>query len=441
MEIRNPEMYRNIVAKVKMGSIADELGIEVGDELLSINEQPVADIIEYKYLLSDQEILVLLKKTNGELIEYEIEKEYDEDLGIEFVNPLIDKARSCSNRCIFCFIDQLPKGLRKTLYFKDDDSRLSFLQGNFITLTNMTEEEIDKIIRYRISPINVSVHTTNPILRVEMLKNKKAGRILEFLRRFSDAGIFMNCQIVLVKNVNDGMELDRTINDLAELYPQVESVAVVPVGLTKYREGLPKLEAFDAFSSKIVVEQISNMQKKYYHDIGTRFVFASDEFFIQSGIEIPAESEYEGYPQLENGVGLIRSFSSELDRELLKIRPTSVRKKILLITGTSAYNFMCNEVQKVKEKINFDQLEVRFVVNHFFGEKITVTGLVTATDIIEQLSDLVGFDKVLIPAVMLRDGEDTFLDDLKISDLEKVFQAKVEVVDISGHEFIKSLLN
>ncbi len=441
MEIRNPEMYKNIVAKVKTGSIADELGIEVGDELLSVNEQPVADIIEYKYLLSDQEILVLLRKANGELIEYEIEKEYDEDLGIEFVNPLIDKARSCSNRCIFCFIDQLPKGLRKTLYFKDDDSRLSFLQGNFITLTNMTEEEIDKITRYRISPINVSVHTTNPILRVEMLKNKKAGRILEFLRRFSDAGIFMNCQIVLVKNVNDGLELDRTISDLAELYPQVESVAVVPVGLTKYREGLPELEAFDAFSSKIVVEQISNMQKKYYHDIGTRFVFASDEFFIQSGIEIPAESEYEGYPQLENGVGLIRSFSSELDRELLKIRPTSVQKKILLITGTSAYNFMCNEVKKVKEKINFDQLEVRFVVNHFFGEKITVTGLVTATDIIEQLSDLVGFDKVLIPAVMLRDGEDTFLDDLKISDLEKVFQAKVEVVDISGHEFIKSLLN
>lgn len=441
MEIRNPDSYKNIVSKVKKDSIAEELGIEFGDEVLSINEQPIADIIEYKYLLSDEEILLLLKKKNGELIEFEIEKEYDEDLGIEFTNPLIDKARSCRNHCIFCFIDQLPKGLRKTLYFKDDDSRLSFLQGNFITLTNMTEEEIDKIVRYRISPINVSVHTTNPALRVNMLKNKNAGKILGFLQRFANAGIFMNCQIVLVKNVNDGIELSNTIEDLAELYPQVESVAVVPVGLTKYREGLAEIESFDSAASAKVLDQIHGIQTKCYSKLGTRFVFASDEFYVQSEVDLPLEYEYEGYPQLENGVGLMRSFSSELDRALISANTTFVHNKILVITGVSAYKFMCSQVLKIKEVVKFERLEVHCVINDFFGEKITVSGLITATDIITQLSQLTGFDKILIPSVMLRDGEDTFLDDLKITDVEKAFDSKVEVVRVNGDDFLKSLLN
>ncbi|MFS8540590.1 MAG: radical SAM protein, partial [Tissierellales bacterium] len=242
MELNNVYDYKNIIQKVKKGSIAEELNIEPGDILISINGNKVQDIIDYKYLISDEYLEVEIEKKNGEVWLLEIEKEFDEDLGIEFSNPLIDKAKSCRNKCIFCFIDQLPRNMRKTLYFKDDDSRLSFLQGNFITLTNMRDEEIDRIIKYRLSPINISVHTTNPELRVRMLNNKNAGKILSILERFKDAGIKVNCQIVLVPNVNDGEELNRTLEDLSRLYPSVESIAVVPVGLTKYRDNLPKLE-------------------------------------------------------------------------------------------------------------------------------------------------------------------------------------------------------
>jgi len=269
MELKNIKESKNIVEEVKKGSIAEELGIAKGDILVSINELKVKDIIDYKYLIADDFITVTIEKEN-ELWEYEIEKDYDEDIGIVFSNPLIDQAKSCRNKCSFCFIDQLPKGMRDTLYFKDDDSRLSFLQGNFVTLTNMSEDDIERIINYRISPINISVHTTNPELRVKLLKNKNAGKVYEIMERFNKANIAMNCQIVLCPGLNDGKELDRTISDLVKLYPNVNSVAVVPVGLTKFREGLETLNLYDYNLSNKLIDEISVYQNKYLNEINTR---------------------------------------------------------------------------------------------------------------------------------------------------------------------------
>ena len=327
MELRNFNESRNIIEEVERGSIAEELGIEPGDILLKINDQAVKDIIDYKYLISDEFILLEVEKPNGEVWEFEIEKDNDEDLGIAFTNPLIDRAKSCRNKCIFCFIDQLPPNMRESLYFKDDDSRLSFLQGNFITLTNMSDEEIDRIIKYRLSPINISVHTTNPELRVKMLNNKNAGKIYDIIKRFHQANLEVNCQIVLVPKVNDGKELDRTLKDLAKVYPTVGSIAVVPVGITKYREKLAPVEAFNSESAKEVLEQLEAHQEKFLRELGTRLVFPSDEFYALAKREVPSYEEYEGFPQLENGVGLIRSFQHEVEEELSKLDRVVVDKK------------------------------------------------------------------------------------------------------------------
>lgn len=272
MEINNLKESRNIIEEITAGSIAEELGIKTGDVLISINGTEVRDIIDYKYLVADDYLLLEVENEKGEVWEYEIEKDYDEDLGIIFTNPLIDKAKSCRNKCVFCFIDQLPPNMRETLYFKDDDSRLSFLQGNFITLTNMSDDEIDRIIRYRLSPINISVHTTNPELRVKMLKNKNAGKIYDILKRFHDVSLDVNCQIVLVPGINDGEELNRTILDLSKLYPTIQSVAVVPVGVTKYREKLENIKTYDKILSEELLKLIHNLQEKFLKDIDTRFV-------------------------------------------------------------------------------------------------------------------------------------------------------------------------
>lgn len=439
MEIRD-NTSKNIISRVKEGSIAEDLEISVGDELLSINGNEVSDIIEYKYLITEENLVLAIKKADGQLYEFEIEKDYDEDIGIEFTNPLIDKVKSCSNNCIFCFIDQLPRGMRKTLYFKDDDSRLSFLQGNFITLTNMKEEEIERIIKYRISPINISVHTTNRDLRVRMLRNKNAGKILEYISRFYDAKIFMNCQIVLLRDYNDGAELVKTINDLEKFYPYVESVAVVPVGLTKHREGLTELKAYDKESSKGVISLIEGIQKQLLDKHGTRFVFPSDEFYVMAGKELPSEEEYEGYLQIENGVGLITSFLTEIEEAIKDMEETNVDESIIILTGYSAYDYMLKAVGIVKSKIKFKNIEVFKIKNNFFGEKITVAGLVTGTDILDQLTDISKFDRIVIPDVMLRDNF-LFLDDYKISDLEDIYKIPTSVSEVDGFKFINVLLN
>ncbi|MBZ2173955.1 DUF512 domain-containing protein [Schnuerera sp. xch1] len=442
MELRKIYDYKNVIEKIKKNSIAEELGIQPDDILLSINGNKVKDIIDYKYLISDDYVEVEIEKRNGDVWILEVEKDFDEDLGIEFTNPLIDKARSCRNKCIFCFIDQLPKNMRDTLYFKDDDSRLSFLQGNFITLTNMSDDEINRIIKYRLSPINVSVHTTNPELRVKMLNNKNAGRIFSILKRFKEAGLRINCQIVLVPDVNDGKELERTLTDLSSLYPSVRSVAVVPVGLTKYRENLYEIDKFDKESAEEVLDLIKNRQSDFKKELGTRFVFASDEFYAVTGHSLPAYDAYEGFPQLENGVGLMKSFEHEVDEELNKInKKVTLNRRYILATGTLAENFMNKIKDKIYNKFVGLCLEIVPIENEFFGKSITVSGLVTGQDIIKQLNADKNIDGIIIPKSMLRQDSNVFLDDLTVEEIEKKLKFEIFPVEVSGQHFVNLFLN
>ncbi|MCF6461369.1 DUF512 domain-containing protein [Clostridium sp. Cult3] len=437
MELKNIDNNKNIIEKVKQNSIGEELGIQSGDILISIDGRKVRDIIDYKYLISDEYVVVEIEKANGDIWELEIEKDFDEDLGIEFSNPLIDRAKSCRNKCIFCFIDQLPPNMRETLYFKDDDSRLSFLQGNFITLTNMSDEDIDRIIAYRLSPINISIHTTNPELRIKMLNNKNAGKIFPILERFKEADIEVNCQIVLVPGVNDGEELNRTLMELSSLYPSVRSVAVVPVGVTKYREGLYEIDPFDSDGSKELLYLIEKTQNKFLNKLGTRFVFASDEFYAMSGRALPNYDAYEGFPQLENGVGLMRSFEYEVEEELSSVREKiSVGKKYVIATGTLAEGFMNHIKSHIMSKFSDLDLKVVPIKNNFFGTTITVSGLITGQDIVEQLEIYDGIDGIIIPKSMLRQDSDVFLDDLTIKDIENKLKVKIIPVEVSGKDFV-----
>lgn len=437
MELKSLDEGKNIIEKVEHNSIAEEIGIVPGDVLLSINNNKVKDIIDYKYLLSDDYVVICIQKGDGDIWEVEIEKEYDEDLGIYFTNPLIDRAKNCRNNCMFCFIDQLPKGMRETLYFKDDDSRLSFLQGNFITLTNLDDREIDRIIRYRLSPINISVHTTNPELRKKMLNNKNAGKLFGILKRFSEVNIQMNCQIVLVPGVNDGIELDRTLDELSILSPSVNSIAVVPVGITKYREGLPHIEPFDEIKSKNLLEYIMVKQDNFYAKLGTRLVFPSDEFYCLADIELPSYDEYEGFPQLENGVGLMRLFSHEVSKELELIDMDMINKKRYIVaTGTIASEFMKSVCESIMEKIKHLYINVIPIKNDFFGHKITVSGLITGRDLIEQVSEYKDYDGIIIPESMLRDGEELFLDDYTITDIKEKLNTDVIVSKVDGSYFV-----
>ena len=442
MELKNINEDKNIIEEIVEGSIADELELETGDVLLSINDIPVSDIIAYKYLISDDNIVVAIQKNNGDIWEYEIEKDYDEDLGLIFTNPLIDKAKSCRNKCIFCFIDQLPSGMRETLYFKDDDSRLSFLQGNFITLTNMSDDEIQRIINYRLSPINVSVHTTNPELRRRMLNNKNAGNIYEILKRFRDAKLEVNCQIVLVPGINDGDELNRTLTDLVELYPTIMSVAVVPIGITKYREKLQKLEPYNKDTANILLDYINNKHKEYLNKLGTRFVFASDEFYAITNRELPNYEEYEGFPQLENGVGLMKSFEDEIIKELNKIeKPISCDKKYIIATGTLAYKFIVGIKERIVEKFNGLDLKVIPIVNNFFGETITVSGLITGQDLISQLMRYNDVDGIIIPRSMMKRDEEIFLDNLTLEEVSRELNIPVIASKVDGRNLIDIMKN
>lgn len=442
MELKNINETRNIIEKVEPYSIAEELNFEVGDRLVSINDEIVKDIIDYKYLINDDYIVVRIEKQNKDIYDFEIEKDYNEDLGILFTNPLIDKAKRCSNKCIFCFIDQLPPNMRDTLYFKDDDSRLSFLQGNFITLTNMRDDEIDRIIKYRLSPINISVHTTNPELRVQMLNNKKAGRIMEILERFHEVNLEVNCQIVLVPGVNDGKELERTISDLSRLHPTIGSVAVVPIGVTKYREGLTHVKTFDKDMSTSLIEDITKIQNELLENIGTRFVFLSDEFYALSGKDLLSYDEYEGFRQYENGVGMMKLFEVEVDEYLEKLGNYKLNslRKIILPTGVLAYEFMNKIARKIENNISNVEIQVVKVYNDFFGHTITVAGLLTGNDIISQLKGISG-DAILISKSMLKADEDIFLDDVTLEEFETKVNKKVIVTEVDGEEFIKNIIN
>lgn len=441
MEV-NVKKVNNVISKVYKNSIAEELGIEVGDLLMSINGQTIHDIIEYRFLLSDEYLEVEIKKINGEIYIYEIEKDYDDDLGIEFTNPIIDQAKSCRNKCVFCFIDQLPKGMRETLYFKDDDSRLSFLQGNFVTLTNMSEEDIDNIIKYRISPINISVHTTNPELRQKMINNRFAGKLYSIMQRLADAQIQMNCQIVLCPGYNDKEELTRTISDLEQLYPYVNSAAIVPVGITKHRSHLPNLDIFDQKTANETIDQIQNLQKMYLDKIGTRFAFLSDEFYIIANRKLLEYDEYEGFIQFENGVGMISKLEREIQEYLMKISQAQKtrKKKISIATGHSAFEFIKKMADEIMNECKDVEINVFKIVNNFFGETITVSGLITATDIIEQLKDEDLGETLYIPRSMLKADEEIFLDNITLDELQKTMNIEVVPCLNEGCDFVDKIL-
>lgn len=428
----------NLILKVEKDSIGTELGIEVGDILVSINDLEIIDVFDYRYLIKDEYLEMVIKKPSGEEWVLEIEKDEDEDIGIVFEQGLMDSVKSCSNKCDFCFIDQLPKGMRKTLYFKDDDSRLSFLQGNYVTLTNIKEKDLDRIIFYRLSPINISVHTTDLNLRVEMLKNPNASKILEYINKISSAGIEMNFQVVLCKNVNDGLHLDKTIEDLVTFIPNAKSLSIVPAGITKYRDKLPKLEVFTKEDAANIIKQIEDWQIKIKKEYNIRFVYASDEFYLKSEQSYPGYNEYEDFPQIENGVGMITNFKYEFNQEMKKFKVIKPNKEISVITGIASYNFILELVSSVQKSYGI-KVHVHAIKNNFFGEQITVAGLLTGKDIIEQLQNKPLGRKLLIPKSSLRDGEDVFLDDITLSEMEEILNIEIISVSNNGAEFLSAI--
>lgn len=432
---------KNIIKNVVACSIADEVGIEIGDKLLTINGKEVIDIIDYKFLVVDEELLLEVEKESGEIWEIEIEKEYSEDVGIEFEDGIMDKAHSCHNKCVFCFIDQLPSGMRNTLYFKDDDSRLSFLQGNFITMTNMKDSDIDRIIRYHISPINISVHTTDEKLRCEMLNNRFAGNIFEIMKKLSDAGITMNTQIVLCPGINNKEQLIKTVEDLYKLYPQVRNVAAVPIGITRFRKGLKPLEIYNKETALEEINLVKELQEKYIKEIGEPFVRLSDEFYVLAQKEIPSTDFYGDFEQIEDGIGMIRLLRDNIDRDIESL-DTTIKGKITIPTGVSAYKEINEVAEKIMKKNPNLNIEVIKIINNFFGNTITVTGLITGSDLIEQLKDQ-KVEHLFLCNTMFRKGyelgdykENIMLDDITVEEIEKIINTKVTIVDYTGEDLI-----
>lgn len=430
------------IEKIESGSIAEELMIEPGDILLSVNGQKVEDVFDYHYLMNEEMVTILIQKQDGEEWELEIEKEYEEDLGIVFENGLMDDYKSCQNKCIFCFIDQMPKGMRDTLYFKDDDSRLSFLQGNYITLTNMKDQDIERIIRYRLEPINISVHTTDEALRCKMLNNRFAGSALQKMRRLRDAGIEMNGQIVLCKGVNDGAQLDKSIRDLTGFLPYMKSLSVVPVGLTKYRDGLYPLEPFAREDAVDVLAVIHRWQDYCMKRFGVHFVHAGDEWYLLAGRDMPPEETYDGYPQLENGVGMMRLLEQEFMEALRERSPGDrIARSITAATGILAAPLLEKLSGCFMQRFPNVQIQVIPVKNEFFGERITVSGLLTGSDLIRQLKGRNLGEKLLLPCNLLKSGEELFLDGVTLSEVKNALQVKVDIVKSSGRDLVNAFLD
>lgn len=429
------------IIDVIKGSISNNCGIKANDMLISINDHEINDVLDYRFYLYEENISLTIER-NKALYVFDIEKEMYEDIGLEFETPLMDKKHRCENKCIFCFIDQLPKGLRETLYFKDDDSRLSFLHGNYITLTNLEKRDIERIIEMHISPVNISVHTTNPELRCQIMHNKRAGETLSYLKMLTDNGIEINSQIVLCRDINDGKELERSLNDLAKLFPKLGSVAVVPSGLTKHREGLYPLKPFDKESSDNVIEMVEQINDKYAKIYGKNIFFCSDEFYLMAERELPKEEYYEEFSQLENGVGMLRSFESELDSflKLLTKEECKVSRNISIATGYSAYEFICRMVKKVQSVCKNLSCTVYKIDNNFFGTTVTVSGLITGVDLIDQLKDKYLADELLISRSMLRDEGDLFLCQTSLEKVEKELGVKVTPVEQDGASFVECLL-
>lgn len=446
---------KHIIDKIEPGSIAEEMELEPGDALISINGKEIDDVFDYHYLIHDEYLEVLIEKADGEPWELEIEKDYDEDLGIVFENGLMDDYKSCHNKCIFCFIDQMPKGMRETLYFKDDDSRLSFLQGNYVTLTNMKEKDLNRIIEYKLAPINISVQTTNPELRCKMLNNRFAGDALKKIDMLYEGGIEMNGQIVLCKGVNDGEELERSIRDLTKYLPYMESVSVVPVGLSKHREGLYPLEPFTKEDAREVLATIHKWQDVCMESHGTHFIHASDEWYLLADMPLPEEDNYDGYIQLENGVGMIRLLLDEFAEALEILKGDIAAKDMLeeflpdmegqhtvsLATGRLMGPFLQEMAEQVMELLPNYRILVYPIRNDFFGENITVSGLLTGQDLKAQLGELELGERVLLPCNLLRSGEEVFLDDMTLDELKSALQVEIDIVKSSGQDLLNAMLN
>lgn len=429
----------HVIKAVDTGSIAEELELEPGDEVLSIDGHELEDIFDYEYYVNSESILMTVRKKNGEEWELEIENQY-EDLGLTFENGLMSEYRTCRNNCIFCFIDQMPPGMRDTLYFKDDDSRLSFLQGNYVTLTNMSEHDIARIIEFKLAPINISVHTTNPELRCRMLHNRFAGEALSKIDRLYEAGVSMNGQIVLCKGVNDKEELERTISDLSKYLPHMESVSIVPVGVSKFRDGLFPLSPIEKEDAVSVLEIVERWQKKLYKEYGSHFIHASDEFYILAERPMPEETRYDGYIQLENGVGMLRLLETEVRDALKEEGAVDTTEELSIATGTLAAPFIEQHAKLVCDKFPGRTIHVYPIVNHFFGEQITVAGLITGQDLIAQLKGKPLGKRLLLPECMFRSGEEVFLDDLTRQDVQNALQVQVDIVKSSGQDFVNAVL-
>lgn len=426
------------------GSIAEELGIGAGDELLEISGQKIEDIFDYQYLCMEEYLEALVKKPDGEEWLLEIEKEEHEDLGIVFENGLMDEYHSCHNKCIFCFIDQMPPGMRETLYFKDDDTRLSFLQGNYVTMTNLDDHDIERMIRYRLEPINISFQTMNPELRCKMLNNRFAGDALKKVDRLYDAGITMNGQIVLCKGINDGEELRYSLDRLISYLPVLESVSVVPVGLSKFREGLYPLEPFTKEDACEVIDLIEEYQKKALAAGELHFVHASDEWYILAERELPEEERYDGYLQLENGVGMLRLMINETREAITnfaRMRIMRPSRNISIATGILAYETICMLCREIMEVFPMVRITVHPIRNDFFGEMITVSGLITGRDLIAQLKCKPLGECLLLPENMFRSGEEVFLDDVTLTNVQNALQVPVDIVKSSGMNFVSRILD
>jgi putative radical SAM enzyme (TIGR03279 family) len=432
------------IIDVEKASIAKKHGIKPGDTLKSINGNEIRDVLDYRFYLTEKKISVELISLSGEEYVVKITKgEYD-DIGLVFETPLMDKKHTCKNGCIFCFIDQNPEGLRDSLYFKDDDSRLSFIHGNYITLTNMNDVDVERIVKMRFSPINISVHTTNPELRVKMMKNKRSGEVLKYLKTFADAGLSMCGQIVLCRGINDGEELLRTMNDLAEYFPNMGSVSVVPAGLTKFRDKLYPLTDFTEAEAREVIDMIDSVGADMKKRHGSRMFFAADELYLKAKRPIPDEDYYEGYPQIENGVGMLRSFAEEFSmawEDIADMKDSITEKReVSVVTGKASYPMiksLCDRLMSFAPALTVNVYEIK---NYFYGESITVSGLLTGKDISEQLMGKRLGEELFIPENCLRSGEDVFLCGMTLAELSRNLSVKISVSENDGYEFVRSIL-
>lgn len=429
------------IRSVEPRSPAHRAGVRVGETLTHINGHPVVDVLDYKFYSYDPRLELKLREPDGAERTVRVKKQEGEDLGLEFETYLMDRARSCANNCIFCFVDQMPPGMRKSLYFKDDDARLSFLMGNYLTLTNLSQREVQRIIDLRISPINVSVHTTDPVLRCEMLKNRRAGESIDIMRRFAQHRITMNCQIVSCPGINDGPALDRTLADLAEMAPAVNSISVVPVGVTRYREGLYPLRPYTREEAAALVDQVEAFAQKHLEEKSTRLVWCSDELYLLAQRALPPEDYFEQFTQLDNGVGMLRLLTEEFRRGLELMEPEEMAGAVpfSIATGVSAAPFLTQLVDMARGKCGKIEGNVYPIINRFFGETITVAGLVTGGDLIEQLRGKALGARLLIPASMLRAGERVFLDDVSLDDVERELGVPVIPVAQDGYELLDAM--